>query len=704
MATNFDKSGRGVFEKLEHSSLEYLKETPPAPYKERQGAPFKERSFTSAYEAGRGALDFTRRVSEAVHGRSLDGAQPAPAGGRRRARATDDLVVSATDESQAAGAAGVAGREAAPAALAEGAPLSSPARAGSRPLTFFIASRARRLRLPGARKAEDSYEADDVLLDADGTPIEADGAPARPGSSLASALAGEAAHELKFGIAHAGKSSLKSLARQPEAASDEVVSSQFGGAPSGFDGAAIGETDKVAGQLRPETLRSRASFVANDVMPAGRARRRMARWDSKATVAEGKATTLTWKAERAKYKAAQLDPDSLRGRWLVRRQSRYGKKAERQYARARYFRGEGAGKSGKKGIAGRIMALRRNKAAKTAEVLGWRSMLKAGGGLAALVTCMFALILLLGGASSAIAAGGASRGGNTEGLEGNAQVIANFLLAHDVDAVHTAAILGNMYQESGYSTTSLNPSSGAYGICQWTDGRKASMQALAASKGVPDSDINAQLEWFLKEYNFEPGATGGWLIGSYGETFKGMTDLDDLVEFFARRFERCGEGEMNLQRRLDEAHRVYTALTSGGGSGQEYSASSEVQKAIVDSAHRTPTTGGGYCAGWVSNVYANAGLGYVGGNACCMYLNYCHSSNRSELKVGMLVAVQESPTSYGIWNNGHTGYGHVGIYIGDGNVISNAGGPIVTQSLDSFISTYGTRSQVRWGFPPNVNL
>ena len=135
----------------------------------------------------------------------------------------------------------------------------------------------------------------------------------------------------------------------------------------------------------------------------------------------------------------------------------------------------------------------------------------------------------------------------------------------------------------------------------------------------------------------------------------------------------------------------------GVGNGAEYEASSEVQKKIVDAAFITPSPGPGWCAMWVSQVYQNAGLGYIGGNANDMYRNYTFTSDRSKLKVGMLVAVESSSSG----STAGLTYGHVGIYIGDGKVIDNIGHIRVT-TLDDWIATFCKHHPVGYGFPPNV--
>ena len=140
------------------------------------------------------------------------------------------------------------------------------------------------------------------------------------------------------------------------------------------------------------------------------------------------------------------------------------------------------------------------------------------------------------------------------------------------------------------------------------------------------------------------------------------------------------------------------SANGGVGGGKEYEASTEVQKKIVNAAYITPSPGAGWCAMWVSQVYQNAGLGYIGGNANDMYRNYTFTSDRSKLKVGMLVAVESSSSG----STAGLTYGHVGIYIGDGKVIDNIGRIRVT-TLDDWIATFCKHHPVGFGFPPNVN-
>ncbi len=182
---------------------------------------------------------------------------------------------------------------------------------------------------------------------------------------------------------------------------------------------------------------------------------------------------------------------------------------------------------------------------------------------------------------------------------------------------------------------------------------------------------------------------------------------DDVKELMAQR-----DSEILAAAQAEEAAKKAAAAAaaanknnsySGGGSyapgTPQQNAGSGKQQAVVNACYSTPSPGQNWCAAWVTNVFRNAGVGYFGGNACDMFNAWCYSSNRSALQVGMIVA-----------DSSHSGtgtpgllYGHVGIYVGGGIVMSNEGA-ITSKSLDSFISFYGTGSGVRWGWLGGVAL
>lgn len=139
---------------------------------------------------------------------------------------------------------------------------------------------------------------------------------------------------------------------------------------------------------------------------------------------------------------------------------------------------------------------------------------------------------------------------------------------------------------------------------------------------------------------------------------------------------------------------------SNGGSVNDGSRTGE-QQAVLDACNSTPTTASGYCAAWVTNVFKNAQIGEFGGNACDMYDRWCTFSDKSQLKPGMIVACHPS---------GATGnsYGHVGIYVGNENVMHSTGS-VLTSNLDEWINTFGPNGkhkggQVKWGWLGGVAL
>lgn len=173
---------------------------------------------------------------------------------------------------------------------------------------------------------------------------------------------------------------------------------------------------------------------------------------------------------------------------------------------------------------------------------------------------------------------------------------------------------------------------------------------------------------------------------------------DDVKELMAQR-----DSEILAAAAANKNNSYSGGSSSGGGSyapgTPQQNAGSGKQQAVVNACYSTPSPGQNWCAAWVTNVFRNAGVGYFGGNACDMFNAWCYSSDRSALQVGMIVA-----------DSSHSGtgapgliYGHVGIYVGGGIVMSNEGA-ITSKSLDSFISFYGTGSGVRWGWLGGVVL
>ena len=179
-------------------------------------------------------------------------------------------------------------------------------------------------------------------------------------------------------------------------------------------------------------------------------------------------------------------------------------------------------------------------------------------------------------------------------------------------------------------------------------------------------------------------------------------DVKDLMAKRDAEYLASAQEEERQRKAAEEAAK--RQQNSGGGTtyipgnGQSSGSAGGGQKGVVAACHQVPSPGNGLCAMWVSQVFARAGYRYVGGNANDMYNAYCTSSNKANLKVGMIVAVSTHPhTSAGRM------YGHVGIYVGDNTVMDNVG-YIRSINVDEWISFYGSTVTPRWGWLGGITL
>lgn len=154
--------------------------------------------------------------------------------------------------------------------------------------------------------------------------------------------------------------------------------------------------------------------------------------------------------------------------------------------------------------------------------------------------------------------GGTSDTGELVG-EDTAEQIWNFLKAQGFTDECAAAVMGNMQQESGLSTTATNPSSGAYGICQWLGGRLTALEQRASENGVGKDDLLTQLEHLMSEL---PGEIETYSSANLGkkmtfEEFKSLTDIEEATKAFCLCFERPGSWEAAMDNRVNYANEFY---------------------------------------------------------------------------------------------------------------------------------------------------
>ena len=178
-------------------------------------------------------------------------------------------------------------------------------------------------------------------------------------------------------------------------------------------------------------------------------------------------------------------------------------------------------------------------------------------------------------------------------------------------------------------------------------------------------------------------------------------DVKDLMAKRDAEYLASAQEEERQRKAAEEAAR--RQQSSGGttyipGNGQSSGSAGGGQQGVVAACRRVGSPGYGLCAMWVSQVFAAAGYRYVGGNANDMYNAYCTSSNKANLKVGMIVAVSTHP---------HTQagriYGHIGIYVGDNTVMDNVG-YIRSINVDEWIAYYGSTVTPRWGWLGGIAL
>lgn len=127
----------------------------------------------------------------------------------------------------------------------------------------------------------------------------------------------------------------------------------------------------------------------------------------------------------------------------------------------------------------------------------------------------------------------------------------------------------------------------------------------------------------------------------------------------------------------------------------ENETANDLQKKIVAVATNSEYYGisakSGYCQAWVADVY-QAVTGSRGHAHCalCAAEKWSVSSDWNQIPIGATV--------YGYASNP---YGHVGIYIGNGQVAHNLSGEIVIQSLDNWVSQFKGLS---WGWENGISI
>lgn len=466
--------------------------------------------------------------------------------------------------------------------------------------------------------------------------------------------------------------------------------------PQGEDASAATEgMDELASAASAAVGAPRAADHARGAVLEG-AERRLAGWDNLAARHQAKAAKAG-----AALGGPSRDADGS-GHAFAKFRKRY------HQSKAELLRGEG------EGVLGRIMKLRRGKNEKAAR-LARRPAFFLALPAALLAFALFGMVgcSVVSAAATGIASAlGSQPGGQNPSLNAVENVVASFFTQKGLTPLQTAAIMGNMYGESGmqpgilqgfgvvgdsFSNETIlsfgNEAGIGAGLCQWDLGRRAGLARYAESVDKSWSDPSVQLEFFWDHDEWSDW--GG--NSARRETFLTTDDLGEAVEAFAFGWERCDPAYAHLNTRKTAAQRYYLALTvAGTGTGQDYAAAGDAQKAVADAALTMRPYGAsqGWCQMWVKNVYASCGRS--GASACCAHAagdNWIVSPSSAGIPVGATVY---GSRSWGGVMCGACGRDacHVGIYVGDGTVVSMEAG-VQARTLDDWVSVYGWRG---WGW------
>ena len=162
---------------------------------------------------------------------------------------------------------------------------------------------------------------------------------------------------------------------------------------------------------------------------------------------------------------------------------------------------------------------------------------------------------LVGVASSGYTEGG-EYSADGSGLPGNAKVIFDFLISKGLSPAKAVGFLANIKQESGFSPSVVNPSSGASGICQWLGARKTNM--IKHCGGNWKSNLTGQCEFLWIELN---GVESKTLTALQAVTGNDVTAAEDAAQIICKVFERPGNYGSEFPRRRRFAREFWSMIT-----------------------------------------------------------------------------------------------------------------------------------------------
>ena len=117
----------------------------------------------------------------------------------------------------------------------------------------------------------------------------------------------------------------------------------------------------------------------------------------------------------------------------------------------------------------------------------------------------------------------------------------------------TCAVMGNIYQESGFRTTAVSfDGNGSVGICQWTFGRKTKLQNFLKANKYPLDSIEGQCKFLVKETAQSYKSVNNLLVKEVSET------LNYICDYFCDHWEIPDPKYANKPVRREHAQLYYS--------------------------------------------------------------------------------------------------------------------------------------------------
>lgn len=124
------------------------------------------------------------------------------------------------------------------------------------------------------------------------------------------------------------------------------------------------------------------------------------------------------------------------------------------------------------------------------------------------------------------------------------QYALNFFRNKGLSDAQARGIVGNLMQESRGNHTAINKSSKAFGLAQWLGPRKERL----IQKYGSNPTVQQQLEFIWEELNTTENKAFQKLLNT--------NTISDATKVFAKHFERAGNNEMNMNKRIKFAYQT----------------------------------------------------------------------------------------------------------------------------------------------------